>query len=157
MAVDWDQYPASGRTQYFAGSYSQRPCGVGYGYRLKTTGANNVYAQFNFPTVVITDLGTDENALQWDSEQIPSGFITPITLLRDFNPFDFEWMWTIVCDRLVSSGDIVIFHDQALPNLRTRFTTPPAENPPGEPLEHCPNPWTVTPMTKEEVLVYQGS
>lgn len=151
MAVDWDDYPTSGRTQWFAAIRAQRPCGVGYGYSVVTTGATGNYAQFNVPWILITDLSTDETKLQYDSETIPPGFTTPLTLLKDTPGPLFDIFWAMVVDRANPLRSMLSQFDQTEPNLRNRFTMPAMRDGISDPVVECPNPWTVTPLTREQV------
>lgn len=154
--LDWDQYPISGRTQWFAGSYCQKPCGVGYGYVMQTFGATGIYAQFNLPIIGLTTFETDPTRLVWDSEFDLPGFLTHLALIRDVNPTTKIMEWQIEASRIDPDGSIRVELDQAVPNLRLRFTMPPAKNPSGDPIPLCPNNWTVTPMTRAQVNEYQG-
>ena len=152
--VDWANYPISGRTQWFAGSFCQRPCGVGYGYVLQTTNATGLYAQFNVPLVCITDLGGVEVDLNWKSLSIPVGFIDVATLNRKVNPISSNIEWNVFIPRDPPGQTIIINLAQTIPNLRFRFATPPAADEFLQPIDECPSPWNVTPMTREQVIDY---
>ena len=152
--VNWNHYPTSGRTQSFAGSYCQRPCGVGYGYVLKTTGASGIYWQFNFPIVAITTNEVDTTRLVWESEGAREFFQSSLAIIRDTNPTTKVMEWQIECNNTDPDKSIRAAMDQVVPNLRLRFTMPPAVNQAGDPIENCPNLWTITPLTREQVNEY---
>lgn len=154
VVLDWSLYPTNGRTQWFAGSYCQRPCGVGYGYVLRTTLATGLYAQFNNPIVCLSTFETDPDRLLWESEVVPIGFDSTLVLIRDTNGTTKVMEWQIEANRTNPDKSIRVAQDQTIPNLRLRFTTPPAVNQSGDPLPLCPNAWTVTPLTRQQVDEY---
>lgn len=155
MSLVWDNYPTRGRTQYFAGSFCQRPCGVGYGYALQTSSATGLYQQFNLPIVVITTNEVDPTRILWESAKVPPGFDSTLVLIRDTNPTTKVMEWQIECNAIDADRSIRASQDQTIPNLRLRFTTPPATNQSGDPLLACRFPWTITPMTREQVIDHQ--
>ncbi len=153
MALDWNDYPTSGRTQWFGGGFADRPCGVGYGYTVVTTGAKGIYKQFNEPWQLRTREDTDPALLHWDSDSIPPGFSGLLILSRSLNAISEDITWVLSCVNLDITLTFLSVVVQVEPNLRLRFTTPTTVNPFSLPIENIPNGFTITPLTRQQATI----
>lgn len=156
MALDWNDYPSSGRTQYFGGERSSLPGGVGYAYRTWTTNATGIYTQYNSPFVVVAYGNPFATDITWRSPQIPPGFTDYTYLARKLPPVNLDLEFTLSGSTGDDASSFTTTRIQTHPNLRSRFTLPIAKSFLGNPITGLPDAWTIEPLTLEQWMVQYG-